>query len=168
MTIPSTRENFAPEHQIFWMLTKKAHKRDDVGRVYLAVQTAIAYRRETVDVGWLAGAMMADGRDAMDTRCDSLGASGLAYFYWLYEIELAAEGEADCHHYRFRRRYDGAQVTANLRTAPNPKSLQFQQTYEREKRRLEKKRETLLANYRWHSTPELFARYAGTSQKPLA
>ena len=161
-----SHEDFAPEHQIFWMLVKKAHKRDDVGRVYLAIQTAIAYGRETVDVGWLLGAMMAEGRLTMDTHCDEIGAGGLAYFYWLYEVELSASGDADYHHYRFRRRYDGAQVSAYLRTATAPRSLQFQQVYERERRKLEKKRESLLVNYRWHSTAELFARYSACASQP--
>ncbi len=166
MTVHSTRETFAPEHQIFWMLAKKAHKRDDVGRVYLAIQAAIAYRHDAVDVGWLMGAMMAEGRTTMDAHCDALGAGGLAYFYWLYAIELTSPGNADCHHYRFRRRYDGAEVTAFLKTAHAPKSLQFQQVYERERRRLEKKRETLLTNYRWYSTAELFARYDACLAQP--
>ncbi len=158
---------FATEHQIFWMLVKKAQKRDDVGRVYLAIQAAIAFGRGTVDIGWLMGAMMAEGRTTTDPHCDDLRAGGLAYFYWLYHVGLSSEGEADCHHYSFRRRYDGAQVTAYLRTANHPRSLQFQQVYERERRRLEKKRETFLANYRWHSTSELFARYAANQEKPL-
>ena len=162
----SSRENFAPEHLIFWMLVKKAHKRDDIGRVYLAIQAALAYERETVDVGWLMGAMMAEGRSTMDTSCDDIGAGGLAYFYWLYEVELAAAGDADHHDYRFRRRRDGAQVFAHLRTATAPRSLQFQQTYERERRRLEKKRAALLANYRWHDTAALFAHYAASVRPP--
>ena len=63
-----SREDVLTEQQIFWMLVKKARKRDDVGRVYLAVQAAIAYGQETVDVGWLTGAMMAEGQDAMKRR----------------------------------------------------------------------------------------------------
>ena len=156
----SCGDDFAPEHQIFWMLVKKAHKRDDIGRVYLAIQAAIAYGHKTVNAGWLMGAMMAEGRTTADTRCDELGAGGLAYFYWLYDVELSSPGAADCHYYRFKRRYDGAEVVAYLRTAHASKSLQFQQVYERERRRLETKRAALLPNYRWHSTAELFARYA--------
>ena len=167
MTADSTREGFAPEHQIFWMLVKKAHKRDDVGRVYLAIQTAMAYGHETVDVGWMMGAMMAEGRATGDAHCDELGPGGLAYFYWLYDVGLSSEGEADCHHYCFRRRYDGVQTTALLRTASHPRSLQFQQKYERERRQLEKKRETLLPSYRWHPTPELFSRYAAVTPRSM-
>ena len=93
------------EHQIFWMLVKKARKRDDVGRVYLAIQAAIAYGQETVDVSWLTSAMMAEGQDTMN--------------------------------------------------ASAPRSLQFQQEYEREKRSLESRRAALLPNYRRTGRPPL-------------
>ncbi len=141
------------EHQIFWMLVKKASRRDDVGRVYLAIQAALAHQRTSVDIGSLLGAMMPEGRDRMDAACDRLGADGLAYFHWLYEVELSSTGDADYHHYQFRRRADGAQITAYLRTAPDPRSLQFQQEYERQRRKLEKKRAEWLTTYR---PPRLF------------
>ncbi len=140
-------EDTATEHRLFWMLVKKAQKRDDVGRVYLAIQAAIAYGQETVDVGWLAGAMMAEGQSSTGGPGDPIGAGGLAFFWWLYEVELSSVGEADRHQYRFRRRHDGAQVVASLRTADAPRSLQFQQEYERQRRYLEKKRAALLPNY---------------------
>lgn len=155
----SLKENFAPEHQIFWMLVKKSQKRDDVSRVYLAIQAAIAYGQETVDVDWLSGAMMAEGQPIAAAVGNGIGADGLAYFYWLYAVELVTAGDSDCHHYRFHRRYDGTQIIALLRTAPAPRSLQFQQQYERERRRLESKRERFRANYHWLTTAELFARY---------
>ena len=164
MTGPS-REDFATEHQIFWMLVNKAERRADVGRVYLAIQAAIAYGRESVDVGWLMGAMMAEGRATTDVSCDQIGTDGLAYFYWLYEIELTSAGDADYHHYRFRRRHDGAHVSAYLRTAHAPRSLQFQQGYDRQLRKLEKKRAGLLANYRWYTTADLFTRYAASLER---
>ena len=148
MTGGVSREDAATEHQIFWMLVKKARKRDDVGRVYLAVQAAIAYEQETVDVGWLTTAMMAEGQDATNADGDAIGARGLAYFCWLYEVELISVGETNCHQYRFHRRHDGAQVLALLKTANAPRSLQFQQEYEREKRYLESRRAALLPNYR--------------------
>ena len=155
-----TGEEFAAEHQIFWMLVKKSRKRDDVSRVYLAIQAAMAYEQKTVDVGWLAGVMRAEGQPTSPAAGDGIGADGLAYFYWLYEVELVAAGDLDGHHYRFRRRSNEAQIIALLRTAPAPRSLQFQQQYERERRRLESKREQLRANYHWLTTAELFARYA--------
>ena len=142
------REDVLTEHQVFWMLVKKARKRDDVGRVYLAIQAAIAYGQKTVDVNWLTGAMMPEGQDTMHAGGNPIGATGLAYFHWLYEIELVAVGETDCHQYRFHRRYDGAEIVALLRTTNAPRSLQFQQEYERERRCLESKRATLLPNYR--------------------
>lgn len=126
------------------MLVKKACRRDDVARVYLAIQAALAFGRESVDVGALLGALMPDGQRAADASGEAIGAEGLAYFFWLYEIELVSAGEADCHNYRFRRRADGAQVTAFLRTAPQPKSLQYQQRYERQRRSLETKRTEFL------------------------
>ena len=128
------------------MLVKKGRRRDEVGRVYLAIQAAIACGRDTVDAGWLMGAMMAEGRLSMAADGERIGAGGLAYFHWLFEVELVSADEADGHHYRFRRRHDGAQITVHLTTANAPRSLRFQQEYERERRRLETKRATLLAS----------------------
>ncbi len=138
------REDFAREHQVFWMLVKGSRDHP-VGRVYLAIQAALAYGRETVDVGWLMGEMMAQGRKTKDSSCDGIGAGGLAYFRWLYETELVEPGTADTHGYRFRRRSDGKEIVALLRTAADPRSLYFQQAYERERRKLEKKRGWFLA-----------------------
>ncbi len=126
----------------------KGSRDHPVGRVYLAIQAAIAYGAERVDVGWLMGAMMARGRKTMGPDCDDIGASGLAYFHWLYEVELVEAGSADCHEYRFRRHSDAKTVVASLRTGADPRSLYFQQAYERERRQLEKKRENFLAGYR--------------------
>lgn len=140
--------NLAREHQIFWRLVTKGQRRDDVARAYLAIQAALAYRQETVDVGWLMGALMAEGRRIPDATSDPLGPEGLAYFHWLYEVELLTPGDEDSHHYRLRRRSDGAQTVALLRTAPAPLSLQFQQRYDRQRRALEKKRAQLLADFR--------------------
>ncbi len=131
------------------MLARKARRRDDVCRVYLAIQAAIAHGRATVDVGSLMGAMMPEGQSTMAADYEGIGAGGLAYFFWLFETELVSAGELDCHDYLFRRRHDGAQITTSLRTAPAPRSLQFQQEYERERRRLETKRAYLLARGRW-------------------
>ena len=135
------------EHHVFWMLVKGCRDRP-VGRVYLAIQAALAFDRERVDVGWLTGEMMARGQREMGSACEPLGAAGLAYFYWLYEVELVEAGEGDSHEYRFRRRRDGKEIVARFRTAAEPRSLYFQQAYERERRALEKRREKFLTTYR--------------------
>ena len=139
-------EDFAArEHHVFWMLVKGCRDHP-VGRVYLAIQAALAFGCERVDVGWLAGEMMARGqRGAGGDGGERLGAAGLAYFYWLYEVELVGVGEGEMHEYRFRRRRDGKEVVALLRTAGEPRSLYFQQAYERERRALEKRRGRFLA-----------------------
>ena len=67
------------EHRIFWMLVKGSRDRP-VGRVYLAIQAALAYDCETVNVGWLMGEMMARGRKTAGPDGESIGAGGLAYF----------------------------------------------------------------------------------------
>ena len=139
----------ALEHQLFWLLVKKGHRREDVARVYLAVQAALAYGQSTLDTGWLIGAMMPDGRRTTNSVCDRIGADGLAYFYWLFEVELLSIGEEDSHQYRFRRRADGAQIVVQLRTARAPRSLQFQQEYERQRRTLEEKHAQLRRETRW-------------------
>ncbi len=141
------REDLVREHQIFWMLVKGCRDHP-VGRVYLAIQAAIAYGAERVDVGWLMGEMMAQGRKTMGPDCDSIGAGGLAYFHWLYEVELVEAGDTDYHEYRFRRRSDGKTVVARLKTGADPRSLHFQQAYDRERRKLEGKRAKFLVAYR--------------------
>ena len=148
VTTPTHAPDPTREHHLFWMLVTKAHRRDDVARAYLAIQAALAYRQETVDVDWLTGAMMPAGRRSPDPASDPLGAGGLAYFHWLFEVELLTPGEADCHQYRFCRRNDHAQITVHLRTAPFPRSLQFQQEYERQRRKLETRRALFLTDYR--------------------
>ena len=140
------RDDAVREHHVFWMLVKGCRDRP-VGRVYLAIQAALAYDRERVDVGWLVGEMMARGQRTMEAAGEPIGAAGLAYFHWLYEIELSEAGEADSHQYRFRRRHDGKEIVAVLRTAAEPRSLHYQQAYEREKRALEKRRATFLTGY---------------------
>lgn len=152
MQAPSPEE-IVREHQIFWMLVKKAFRRDDVARVYLAIQSALAHGQPTVNVGQLTASLLPEGRTTLEPVCDRLGADGLAYFHWLFEVGLVTPGDADHHHYRFHRRHDGAATLAWLRTAPFPKSLQFQQEYERQRRKLEARRAELLAVYsRWPHT----------------
>ena len=135
----------AREHQLFWLLVTKGHRRDDVARAYLAIQAALAYRQPTLDTAWLMGAMLAEGRRSPAPVAEPLGPEGLAYFHWLYETELVSSGDADTHVYRFRRRSDDAQITVQLRTSADPRSLQYQQRYERQHRALEEKRARLLA-----------------------
>ena len=150
--VPS-REDFVREHQIFWMLAK-GQRDHPVSRVYLAIQAALAYGAESVDVGRLMGEMMAKGRETMDPSCERIGSGGLAYFSWLFEVELVSAGEADSHIYRFCRRHDGKPVLASLKTDVEPRSLHFQQDYDREKRRLETKRAILLAQHRRPPAPQ--------------
>ena len=126
----------------------KGSRDHPVGRVYLAIQAALAYGRETVDVGWLMGEMMAQGQKTTGPDCDHIGSGGLAYFHWLYEVELAGAGATDTHEYRFRRRADGKEVVALLRTGADPRSLHHRQAYERTRRKLEQKRASFLAGYR--------------------
>ncbi len=126
----------------------KGERDHPVGRVYLAIQAALAFGVERIDVGRVMGEMMAKGRASMNPSSERLGGGGLAYFSWLFEVELAAVGDADGHTYRFRRRRDGKEVLATLRTADEPRSLHFQQDYERERRRLEKKRALVLTGFR--------------------
>ena len=156
VTTPAHAPDPAREHHLFWLLVTKGRRRDDVARAYLAIQAALAYGQPTLDAAWLMGAMLAEGRRSPAPVAEPLGPEGLAYFYWLYEAELLSEGEADTHAYRFRRRSDDAQITVQLRTAPEPRSLQYQQRYERQRRALEEKRARLLAANPPRSRPSLF------------
>ena len=165
MAHASSREDSEREHQIFWMLIKGSRDRA-VGRVYLAIQAALAYGAGRVNVGWLMGEMMAQGRRTMTAECEKIGAGGLAYFQWLYEVELVEAGLAEVHEYRFRRRCDRKEVLASLKTASDPRSLHFEQRYERERHKLEKKRERFIAGYRRGTSDEFFERHSGGADEP--
>ena len=156
------QEDAVREHHVFWMLVKGCRDRP-VGRVYLAIQAALAFDRGRVDVSRLMGEMMARGQRSMTSTGEAIGAAGLAYFHWLYEVELAEAGDAEVHSYRFRRRHDGKEIIALLATAANPLGLYFQQSYAREKRALDKRRQRFLAAARPRSSPP--ERGAGAIEK---
>ena len=156
------QEEIVREHHVFWLLVK-AGRDGAVARVYLAIQAALAYNAERVDAGWLMGETMARGRRTTGPAHEPIGAGGLAYFYWLYEVELVRAGEDDVHEYRFRRRHDGKEIVALLGTATNPLGLYFQQAYARQKRALEKRRQQFLSAGGLRSSPP--ERAAGSIEK---
>ena len=143
---------------IFWMLVKGSRDHP-VGRVYLAIQAALAYgTAKSVDVGWLMGEMMAQGRKTMGPSCENIGASGLAYF--LLALRGRAGRSGRCPRITTNTgsaaAADGKEVWLALKTGSDPRSLHFKQSYEREKRKLEtEKRRKFLAGYRWHSCTEV-------------
>ena len=79
MAPPPGREDPVREHHVFWMLVKGSRDHP-VGRVYLAIQAALAYGQASVNVGWLLGEMMAQGRKTMDASGEVIGAGGLGVF----------------------------------------------------------------------------------------
>lgn len=142
------------EHDLFHRLARK-HHRTDVVEVFLAIQAAIAYKQKRVDVGWLAGQMMADGRQTMDRYCPNIGAEGLAHFFFLFHVQLVDEGRSDYHEYRFRRRHDGATIIAFLKTALDPAGATFRRDHDAHVKKLDRERDRLVMKYEWKTLTQL-------------
>ena len=137
------------EHDIFHMLVRR-YKRPDLNRVYLAIQSALAYQQTKLDVGWLMGQMVAEGRGTiLDRYCDPIGPEGLAFFHFLFQTELVEEGLTDYHTYRFTRRYDGATVLAYMKTASDPSGVRFKRDYHRQLSKLDRSRDHIVATHDW-------------------
>lgn len=141
------REEWIPEHSIFHKLAKKFRRRD-VEEVYLAVQSAIAFGCEKVNVGSIAGKILPEGRMTASPYCENIGASGLAFFF-LFHVDLVEEGMTDYHFYRFVRRYDGAKTTAYMKTAMDPSGPEFKAEYDQWLKKLDRARDRIIETHDW-------------------
>ena len=142
------RDEWIPEHSIFHMLAKKFRRRD-VEEVYLAIQSAIAFDRKEVDVGSIAGKIIPEGRMTASPYCENIGASGLAFFFFLFHVELVEAGPTDYHRYRFVRRYDGAKTVAYMKTALDPAGPEFKAEYDRWFKKLDRARDRIIETHDW-------------------
>lgn len=148
MDMDTRRDDWVPEHDIFHMLAKK-FRRLDVEEVYLAIQAAIAFDRKEVNVGRVIGEILPAGRMTASTYCENIGASGLAFFFFLFRVELADEGPTNYHSYRFVRRYDRATVTASLKTACDPSGEDFRREYDLWLKKLDRARDRIIDAHDW-------------------
>jgi len=142
------RDEWIPEHDIFHKLAKKFRRRD-VEEVYLAIQSAIAFGRKEVDVGSIIGKIVPEGRMTASPFCENIGASGLAFFFFLFHVDLVEAGLTDYHFYRFVRRYDGAKTTAYLKTALHPNGDDFRSEYNQWFKKLDRARDRIIETHDW-------------------
>jgi hypothetical protein len=155
-----TANEIQPEFFIFHELIRR-YRRTDVAGVYLAVQAGLAVGLNKTNVGLIMGEMMPPGRQHMDAYCPPIGASGLAFFHFLFHTELAEAGSTDYHYYRFTRRWDGKTTLAYLKTDLNPTSEQFQREYQEKLRKLDKARNGIIQKNEWPSFTTLIKRCFG-------
>jgi hypothetical protein len=155
-----TAKEIQPEFFIFHELTRR-YRRPDVAGVYLAVQAGLAFGLERTDVGRLMGQLMPPGRDHMNAYCPPIGASGLAFFHFLFHTELTEAGATDYHHYRFTRRWDGKTTIAYLKTDSRPTSPHFQTEYQEQLRKLDKARDGIIQKNEWPSFTTMIKRHFG-------
>jgi hypothetical protein len=120
-----------------------------VEEVYLPIQAALAFGQKTVDAGLITGRILPEGRMTMDRYCPNIGASGLAFFHFLFVTKLIDEGMTDYHTYRFARRYDGATVDAYMKTDCKPSSADFQEEYDEWLRKLDRARDQIIQKHDW-------------------
>ncbi len=134
------------EFDLFHLLTKK-YGRQDIEEIFLAIQSGMAFNAKRVDVGRVCGQMMAFKGRIMDTYCAPIGASGLAFFSFLFKVDLEREGGSDYHDYRFIRRHDGVMLIAKLKTATAPESPKFAACYNEMFQKLVRQREYFIKKY---------------------
>ena len=138
-------KDYVIECDIFHILTKK-HKREDLDGIYCAIQAAMAYDCRYVDVGSLVGKIMPRGRKTSGCYCSNIGPVGLAFFHFLFEIQLEKAGSTDYHNYIFTRRFFPKTIEAYMKTSRDPKSDAFQKAYNDQVTKLETERQKILDN----------------------
>jgi hypothetical protein len=143
----------------FWMFFDlcKRHRRPDVEQVYLAVQSGLAYKVKRVNVGPLLSEIRPVGYRGLDDGFDpGIGMSGLAFFNWIYKIELEDEGHTDYHTYTFTRKHDNKKILLTLKTTNDPRSEFADRDYRQQLKKLEKSRNTLMVTKRYGTLTEFW------------
>jgi len=133
----------------------KSHRRPNVEQTYIAIQSALAYQAKKVDVGTLLAKIRPPGyRGLDDGYTPNIGVSGLAFFHWIYDVELIKEGLADYHTYRFVRKHDKKEILVTLKTECDPLSKQAIHNYKDQLEKLKKARIKLFETKRYGSLDE--------------
>ena len=149
-----TDQEWTIDYLIFSDLCKR-YRRSDVEQVFVAIQAGLAFGARRVDVGPLLLELRPPGYPGLDAGYSpSIGTSGLAFFQWIYEIELAEEGPGLCHTYEIRRRHDQKRILAVLKTDKAPSGDAAKAAYDEQLRRLVKSRESVLLTKRYYTVAE--------------
>lgn len=151
---PTNDKDYVIECDLFHTLTKKA-KRDDVDGIFCAIQAAMAYNCEYVDVGYLVGQIMPPGRTTTDAYCSNIGPEGLAFFHFLYDIKLKKAGCSDYHEYEFTRKHLPKTLVAYIKTSCDPGSEAFKTAYEKQVEKLKTVRRKILAENIYLSSEQI-------------
>lgn len=136
------------ENAIFHALVSK-HKAHAAFWTYIGVQSAILAKcTDVVDfASWLSALAPGHPDLAENDSVPWLGASGLAYFQWLYDVDVADVGRTDYHTFKFTRKADGKSVLVVLKTtdAERGAGLPGSSAYGELSRKLTIERDRLLA-----------------------
>lgn len=153
MALRSDQE-WAIEYLIFSDLCKR-YRRGDIEQVYVAIQAGFAFGMKSVEVAPLLLKLRPPGYPGLDAGYDpAIGTSGLAFFHWIYNVELAEEGEGTRHTYQVTRKCDRHTIYAVIKTDRNPSNDTAKTAYDEQLRRLIKSREALLVNKRYGTMAE--------------
>lgn len=149
-----TDQEWAIEYLILGDLCKR-YRRSDIEHVYIAVQAGFAFGVDCVNVGPLLAKIRPPGYPGLDAGyAPAIGTSGLAFFNWVYNIELAEEGSGICHTYQITRKHDRRTILGNIKTDTDPASDSAKSAYDEQLRRLTKSRESLLVTKRYGTMAE--------------
>jgi hypothetical protein len=142
------------EYLIFSDLCKR-YRRTDVEQVYIAIQAGFAFGADCVDAGKLLLKLRPPGYQGLDAGyAPSIGISGLAFFHWIYDVELVEEGSGICHSYQITRHHDRQTILAIIKTDKDPAGESAKSAYDEQLRRLVKSRESVLLTKRYGTMAE--------------
>ena len=134
----------------------RRYRRVDVERVYIAIQAGYAFETDCVDIGPLLLKLRPPGYPGLDAGyAPAIGTSGLAFFNWIFDIELVRESEGIRHTYQITRKHDRQSILAILKTDKDPEGESAKTAYEEQLRRLTKSRDSLLVTKRYGTMAEL-------------
>jgi hypothetical protein len=147
-------QEWAIEYLIFADLCKR-YRRGDVERVYIAVQAGFAFGAQSVNIGTLLAKIRPPGYPGLDAGyAPAIGTSGLAFFNWIYDVELVEEGDGVRHTYQITRKHDHRTILAILKTDKDPAGESGMAAYDEQLRRLTKSRDSLLVTKRYGTVAE--------------
>jgi len=143
------------EFMVFEKLCKR-YRRDDVVQVYTGIQSAIAFKAKRILMSQVLGKILPISSQGLGSIDPGIGMSGLAFFNWIYEVELIQEGSTNYHEYLFRRRHDNAELTVDLKTTNDPNSHHSAEDYREQLTKLERSRDDIFVKYRFGTNFELW------------
>ncbi len=140
-------KEFIIEHLIFHKLLRK-YRRQDLQHLYLAVQSALYFDRQAIDVGDYLCCVLPEGYSYAGAYSQPYSGRCLPFFSYLFHIDVP-EGADNYTRVYFTRRYDQAKLEVQLKID----SLAISKYYAETKMKLDKAREAMLVEYRWTDNP---------------